>query len=265
MRRWFGKLFCLGVLTLALPVGAAEEDAAPASTGWFDTVKTDACAFPDRLLEDTRATFWNAPSLIALAGAGAASAVMHTTRADDHVADYFARHETFGRFTEESLYVVGSPPFHFGATALWYVFEAKSGDAPGRQRAVTMLSALTITGAVTGGLKLAVHNHQPDGGLFSWPSGHTASSVAVASVLHEFYGWKVGLPAYAGAGLVAWRMMDESDHWASDVVFGAVLGWVVGHTVAGRHGAVDLAGFELLPSYGNSQTPAAGLSLAKRF
>jgi membrane-associated phospholipid phosphatase len=29
-------------------------------------------------------------------------------------------------------------------------------------------------------------------------------------------------------------MMDEGDHWASDVLFGAVLGWVVGHTVAGR-------------------------------
>ena len=128
-----------------------------------------------------------------------------------------------------------------------------------------MFSALTITAAVTGGLKLAVHNDQPDGEPWSWPSGHTSSSVAVASVLHEFYGWKVGLPAYAGAGLVAWRMMDDGDHWASDVLFGAVLGWVVGHTVAGRPGAAEIAGFELLPYYGNDQTPAAGLSLAKRF
>jgi membrane-associated phospholipid phosphatase len=128
-----------------------------------------------------------------------------------------------------------------------------------------MLSALTITNAVTFGLKAVVHNDQPDGGPWAWPSGHTASSVAVASVLDEFYGWKVGLPAYVGAGLVAWRMMDEGDHWASDVLFGAVLGWVVGHTVAGRHGSVELAGFELVPYYGNSQTPATGISLVKRF
>ncbi|MCX5643737.1 MAG: phosphatase PAP2 family protein [Phycisphaerae bacterium] len=115
------------------------------------------------------------------------------------------------------------------------------------------------------GLKAIVHNDQPDGGPWSRPSGHTSSAVAVASVLHEFYGWKVGLPAYAGAGLVAWRMMDEGDHWAGDVLFGAVLGWVVGHTVAGRHGSAEIAGFELLPYYGNYQTPAAGISLARRF
>jgi hypothetical protein len=65
--------------------------------------------------------------------------------------------------------------------------------------------------------------------------GHTASSVAVASVLHELYGLKVGLLAYAVASVVAWRMMDEGDHWASDVLFGATLGWVIGHTVARRH------------------------------
>ena len=57
----------------------------------------------------------------------------------------------------------------------------------------------------------------------------------VASVLHEYYGWQVGVPAYGVAGLVGWRMMDVGDHWASDVLFGAALGCVVGHTVAAQH------------------------------
>ena len=84
-------------------------------------------------------------------------------------------------------------------------------------------------------------------------------------MLHEFYGLKVGLPAYAVAGVVAWRMMDDGDHWASDVLFGATLGWVAGHSVARRHGAPEIAGFELLPYSGNHRTPAVGISLAKRF
>ena len=265
MRRSFRTLWCLGMLTLAWPVGAAEPNEASAPAGWFEAFKTDARAFPCRLGEDAKATFFNAPNLIALAGAGAGSIALQTSDMDDHVADYFARHETFGDFTQRTLYVIGLPEFHFGATALWYVLEAEHGNDPGRQRAVTMFSALTINTAVTGALKLAVHNDTPNGKHWAWPSGHTSSSVTVASVLHEFYGWKVGLPAYAGAGLVAWRMMDKGDHWASDVLFGATLGWVVGHTVAGRRGSAEIAGFEVLPYYGNYQSPAAGISLAKRF
>ncbi len=166
---------------------------------------------------------------------------------------------------EDALFVIGSPITHFAGTAAWYFLDAESQDEPGRQKAVTMLSALTITAAVTGGLKAIRDNEQPDGQSWSWPSGHTASSVAVASVLHEFYGLKVGLPAYTVAGVVAWRMMDDGDHWASDVVFGATLGWVVGHTVAQRHGGLELAGFEVQPYSGNTYAPAVGLSLAKRF
>ena len=203
MRQRFGKLFCLGILTLAWPVGAAEQDAATAPAGWLEAVKTEGRAFPSRLKEDAKATFFNGDNVAALAWAGLAGAAMNTGGVDHDVAGYFARHNTFDSFTEKSLFAIGMPVVHFAGTALWYVLDAEYQDDPGRQQAVTMLSALTITGAVTGGLKAIVHNDQPDGEPWSWPSGHASSSVAVASVLHEFYGWKVGLPAYAGAGLVA--------------------------------------------------------------
>jgi len=204
-------------------------------------------------------------NLAALGWAGLASVAMNNGNVDDDVADHFDEHDTFGGFDEDALFVVGSPVTHFAGTAIWYLFSAEKGDDPGRQRAVTMLSALTITSAVTGGLKLIRDNDQPDGQGWAWPSGHTSSSVAVASVLHEFYGLKVGLPAYAVAGLVAWRMMDDGDHWASDVVFGATLGWVVGHTVARRHAGLEIAGFEVLPYYGSRETPAVGINLARKF
>ncbi len=265
MSRRPDKLLWLCVLVLALPAGAADQEATTARSGWLDAARADLDVFGGRLKADAKATFFNGDNLAALAWAGVASAAMNNGSADDDVADYFDRHDTFGGFSDEALFVIGSPVTHFAGTAVWYMLSAENQDDLSRQQAVTMLSTLTITAAVTGGLKAIRQNDQPDGQAWAWPSGHTSSSVTVASVLHEFYGWKVGLPAYAGAGVVAWRMMDKGDHWASDVVFGAVLGWVVGHTVAGRHGNVEIAGFELVPYYGNAQTPAVGLSLAKRF
>lgn len=255
----------LCLLALPLPALAAQPEAAADRTGWLDTAQADFGVFGGHLKEDAKATFFNGGNLIALAGAGAASVAVNNSGMDEHIADYFARHDTFEGFSSESLFIIGNPITHFAGTALWYVVSAETHDDLSRERALTMLSALTINAAVTGGLKAIRHNHQPDGGPWSWPSGHTSSSVAVASVLHEYYGLKVGLPAYAIAGVVAWRMMDEGDHWASDVLFGATLGWVVGHTVARRHAALGIGGFEILPYLGRPETPAVGISLAKAF
>jgi len=265
MPRLTDRLFWLCLLVLPLPVLAAQAEATTDYAGWLDAARADLGVFGGYLKADAKATFINGGNLIALAGAGAASVAMNKSDADEHIADYFARHDTFEGFTSESLFVVGNPITHFAGTAIWYVFSAETHDDVSRERAVTMLSASTITAAVTTGLKAVRHNDQPDGGPWAWPSGHTSSSVAVASVLHEYYGLKVGLPAYAVAGVVAWRMMDEGDHWASDVVFGATLGWVVGHTVARRHAALEIAGFEVLPYLGRPDAPAVGISLAKAF
>lgn len=265
MSRWIPSLFCVCTMALPLPARSSGQEAATPSADWLETAKVDLDAFPDRLWADTKATFLDSDNLALLGWAGLASVAMNNGDADDDVADHFAEHSTFGGVDEDALFVIGSPVTHFVGTGLWYFLDAKSQDEPGRQKAVTMLSTLTITAAVTGGLKAIRDNDQPDGQGWSWPSGHTSSSVAVASVLHEFYGLKVGLPAYTVAGAVAWRMMDDGDHWASDVVFGAALGWVVGHTVAQRHGGLELAGFEVQPYSGNAYAPAVGLSLAKRF
>lgn len=265
MSRWSDRRYWLCLLALSLPAGAADRDATTPPAGWFAAAQADLDVFPGRLKADAKATFFNSDNLAALAWAGLASVAMNNGNADDDVAEHFAEHDTFGGFSDEALFIMGSPVTHFAGTALWYVLDAEEQDEPGRQRAVTMLSALTITAAVTGGLKAIRHNDQPDGQSWAWPSGHTSSSVAVASVLHEFYGLKVGLPAYAVAGVVAWRMMDDGDHWASDVLFGATLGWVVGHTVARRHGNLEIAGFELLPYAGSQQAPVLGITLVRRF
>lgn len=259
----YNRLLWVGVLAISLSCWAGEPNE-PAGPNWIESAKADLRLFPDRLKTDAKATFLHNDNLAALAWAGLASVAMHNGDADDDVADHFDRHETFDNFGGATLKVVGSPGLHIPAAMLWYALSADKQDEPNKQKALTMLTALTINGVVTIGLKAIRDNDQPDGEMWAWPSGHTSSSFTVASVLHEFYGLKVGLPAYVGAGVVAWRMMDQGDHWASDVVFGATLGWVVGHTVARNH-KPEIAGFEVLPYHGSREEPAVGINLLRRF
>ncbi|TXT27932.1 MAG: phosphoesterase pa-phosphatase related protein [Planctomycetota bacterium] len=103
----------------------------------------------------------------------------------------------------------------------------------------SMLSATVITGVSTSVLKVIVNTDRPSGGEmnghYGFPSYHTASTFAIAAVLDEYYGCKVGLPAYLLAGAVGFSRIDEQDHDLSDVLFGGVLGFVIGKSVAGRH------------------------------
>ena len=199
-----------------------------------------------------------------MAAAGLASVAMNNS-VDHDIARHFARYPTFHGFGDEAINVLGSPATHLPAAALWYVLSARDQDEVNQQRALTMLSALTLGGTVTVGLKYIRNNDRPNGKTLAWPSGHTCSSFTVASVLHESYGLKVGIPAYLGASVVAWRMMDVGDHWASDVVFGATLGLVVGHTVARHDRSLDVAGFQVMPYYGGPETAVTGVNFLRRF
>jgi membrane-associated phospholipid phosphatase len=50
-------------------------------------------------------------------------------------------------------------------------------------------------------------------------------------VLQEHYGWKVGMPFFAGATYTAILRISDNKHWASDVVFGAAGGIASARTV----------------------------------
>lgn len=230
----------------------------------IDIAKTDLSNLPHTIFEDSKDTFLAKDNLIALLLAGGASIAMNQD-ADNEIANHFKKHHYFSNFKDEALYVIGHPGTHFAVTGIWYAISVKNNDQINHKRALTMATALTIDWAATIGLKAIRNNETPNGKDWAWPSGHTSSSFTVASVLDEFYGPKVGIPAYAAASLVAYRMMDTGDHWASDVVFGATLGWVVGHSVAGKHEKLEVAGFKVLPFMAAANSPAMGISLLKQF
>jgi len=233
---------------------------------FLESAKADLLDLPDRIVEDSQDTFFRVDNISALLLAGGASIVLHQSNADENAAAYLEKHTVFHSFADESLKAIGSPVTHCAATGLWYALSAEKQDELNKERAWTMVTALSVTGLVTTGLKAIRDNDTPNGKAWAWPSGHTSSSFTVASVLHEFYGLKVGIPAYVVASLVGYRMMDAGDHWASDVVFGATLGWVVGHTIAAKHKKLEVAGFEILPYYAATRDgPAIGVSLVKQF
>jgi len=233
---------------------------------FFDSAEKDLHQLPGIVINETKEVVsdWDKFGLLLLAGG--ASVAMHHTNADKELAENFNLNRALGKEIDEITYHIGGPGVHFGAVGLWYAICAGNRDEFGQQRAWTMLRALSVTGATTLSLKLIRNNYTPNGKWLAWPSGHTSSSFTVAAVLDEFYGPDVGFPAYLAAGFVGYRMMDSGDHWASDVLFGAVLGYIVGHHVAGKHVQLELGGFDVVP-YTNfdSSNPTMGVTLVKQF
>ena len=98
-----------------------------------------------------------------------------------------------------------------------------------------LIRAQLLNGVLTTGTKLMVARTRPNGGSFSFPSGHTSATFASAVVLADHFGWRVGVPAYAVAGFVGWTRIRDNQHWLSDVVFGSAVGFMAGRTITSTH------------------------------
>ena len=95
-----------------------------------------------------------------------------------------------------------------------------------------LIRAQVLSQAFVQATKFAVGRQRPDASnSHSFPSGHSASAFATATVLQQHYGWKAGIPAYAFAGFVATSRMASSRHYLSDVLVGAGVGIAAGRTV----------------------------------
>jgi membrane-associated phospholipid phosphatase len=103
-----------------------------------------------------------------------------------------------------------------------------------------LLQAQIVNGLLTQTVKYAVNRTRPDGGRYSFPSGHSSATFATATVLVRHFGWRVGVPAYALAGYVAASRLSENRHFASDVIFGAGIGMVSGRAMTIRKGNAAL-------------------------
>jgi len=226
-----------------------------------EVIKDDLRLLPRELWKSTKDSA-TVPNLLILSAAGGLSAVSRGSW-DHRVDRSFRNHEgSLFEKTGDTGSVLGSPLLHFGValTAYGYSVAAEDDELYGFSKSLTQ--ALILNGLVTSGLKAAAHDYSPNGEAWAWPSGHTSSTATVAAVAWEYYGWKAGLPLYLVTGFVAASRLEDREHWLSDVVFGAALGAVIGHSVAqGRQ--LEVGGFTVLP-YVHPEG-GAGIMFAKQF
>jgi membrane-associated phospholipid phosphatase len=107
-----------------------------------------------------------------------------------------------------------------------------------------LIRAGLVSQAMTQGIKIAVRRDRPTGQCCAFPSGHSATTFATASVIERHFGYRGALPTYAIAAYVAASRLHDNRHFVSDVLFGAAVGIVSGWTVVGRHGRSD---YTLMP------------------
>lgn len=226
------------------------------------TILRDLKQMPAQIWTDTKRTYSNRTNAIILLTAGGASLALRC-QYDDKIEDKFDRARTFNSEWGDLGGAISNPGTHFALAGLWYLVGAAQQDLKTYQVGKTLFSALIINNLSTMALKAAANTDSPNGEPLAWPSGHTSSMVCFAAVMDQAYGHWVGWPLYGLAGFGAFTRLDDREHHLSDIVFGAALGWVIGHTVATGH-EPEIFGGKILP-YADPVNATAGLMWAKSF
>ncbi len=130
----------------------------------------------------------------------------------------------FGNFYGEGWIEGGAS---LGSWALGAVTHDTKLQQFGRDASESLLLATIL---VTG-TKVAVNRTRPDGGRYSFPSGHAITAFCFAPVIQKYGGWELGIPAYALATVTAFARVEGYHHYLSDVIAGAALGIIVGNAV----------------------------------
>lgn len=229
----------------------------PLASFW-DTVRRDVQDMPGDLWRDTKRVYTNPTNLVILGGTYGGMIALQQTGPDGTVEDHYNdRRHAFSDGWRDAFGALGNPGTHFALAGCWYLLGQQTQDDKTYEVGKTLFSALIINGLTTMIGQTATWDRAPNGEWGTFPSGHTSSSFCIASVLHEAYGHVVGVPLYGLASLVAVERLDDREHYLSDVVMGAVVGTVIGHSVASGRDP-EFFGWKILP-YAN---PEGGTGIA---
>lgn len=127
---------------------------------------------------------------------------------------------------------IGNFVFQIGAGFATYGAGKSMGNKKLAYTGRDIVRAQIVSQVMVQTLKYTVRRDRPDhSNDKSFPSGHSASGFATATVLQRYYGWKVGAPAYALGSYIALARMSWNRHHATDVVMGAGFGIAAARTV----------------------------------
>ena len=206
------------------PVEPKEEQLLPRPAEGAPPVK----GFPKDLVRNFGAVFSrdNVPPL--LVGAAATGAVIPV---DDRVTDFF-RDGSHWRGFDDLGKQLGKSQLLGPAIGVSFLVSRATDNRDLQRFTYSLAQGFIVTNALTGGLKVIAGRERPDRASHtSFPSGHTSNSFMWATVFSRHYGWKAGVPAYALASYVGASRLKSRKHYLTDVVAGAVLGYIVGRTV----------------------------------
>jgi membrane-associated phospholipid phosphatase len=111
---------------------------------------------------------------------------------------------------------------------------ARIGGQPAAAATATRtLRAVVVASLVVGPVKAMVGRQRPDGTDHrSFPSGHSANAMAVASSVVSGHGPRFGAAVYLSAATVPLARLHANRHYLSDVLAGAAVGTAAGWAVA---------------------------------
>ena len=216
----------------------------------------------------------------ALVLGGTAAAISGLMFVDDDIQNFFQRNRT-GTLDDiaNTLDTIGSAGVLFMGnmgligTGLWFR-KYEAGDKLMRTALVSTEAQLFAEG-ITALAKFAIGRNRPNKGqgkssfnLFhdfdsSFPSSHATRSFAVAAVFADRYEQPIPFMAYAAATLVSLSSLYRDDHFASDVLAGAILGFTLGKALSRHHREPD-SGWTLLPLVADDRG-GLGLSVRRLF
>lgn len=212
-----------------------------------------------------RKAFWKPENALLLAATMGASVAVREGGVDDAITRRTYRHRQLGDM-DEPLQLLGNPATHFAAAGVWWLGSTLLESPREHEVAKSLVQALCVNGVTTTALKVATNTRTPDDERRGWPSGHTSSAFTFAAVVNEYYGPWVGVPALTLAGLVGYQRLDSRVHDFSDVMVGAVLGYVIGSSIARENKGQwpELWGAKLAP-YADPEHGVVGLALHGSF
>jgi membrane-associated phospholipid phosphatase len=154
----------------------------------------------------------------------------------------------------------GEPVVLLGISGAFYAAGEIAGNMPIRKKALLSIESLLISSTMLYAIKWAVGRARPyaeegkssfhpfsfESKYHSFPSGHTSAAFSVATVIaYHNDSLVVDILAYSMATLVGFARPFQDKHWASDVFFGAALGYFVGQKICAAHAGKASKGIDV--------------------
>jgi membrane-associated phospholipid phosphatase len=174
-------------------------------------------------------------------------------------------HDPLGR--SKSISSLGSGYVTFGTAGSIFALGALTHHEHLRETGALGLEALIDSAIVGGVMKAATGRQRPsqgDGDFWrggnSFPSGHTITAWALATVVAEQYHDKplVRIGAYGIAAAIGVSRFTAGSHYPSDVLVGGSLGYLIGRYVVRAHGKDAGRRSPLITPYVNHPTRTVG-------